>query len=130
MATIKQILDAADKDIRTIMAHEGNRYLRNLLEVAFIPEKKMNLPEGVPPFKESDMGDAQHEGAFWQIARKIDIFCRKDVKQLKLEVSFINALESLTREDAQILLEVKEQNLDKLYPNITHSELVKVGYFK
>lgn len=130
MATIKQILDAANADIKTIMAHAGNRYLRNLLEVAYLPEKKMNLPEGHPPFKESNMGDAQHEGAFWQIARKIDMFTRTDVKQIKLEVPFINALESLTKEDAEILIEIKDQNLDKIYPNITRSELVKVGYFK
>lgn len=130
MATIKQILDAANADIKTIMAHAGNRYLRNLLEVAYLPQKKMNLPEGYPPYKENSMGDAQLEGAFWQIAKKIDMFCRTDVKQIKLEVPFINALESLTKEDAQILMEIKDQNLDKLYPNVTLSELQKVGYFK
>lgn len=130
MATIKQILDAANADIKTIMAHAGNRYLRNLLEVAYLPEKKMRLPEGLPPYKENSMGDAQLEGAFWQIAKKIDMFSRSDVKQIKLEVPFINALESLTKEDAKILLLIKDQILDSFYPNITLETLKEVGYFK
>lgn len=138
MATIREILAAADKDINTLKPHFENRYLRTLLDSAFIPEKKFDLPEGTPPYKENTLGDAQLAGAFWQIARKLDIFhARKGLSPadrkkvaIRTEGNFINALESLTKEDAAVLLAVKDQKLNTIYPKITKASLKKIGYLK
>ena len=127
---ISEILDSANKDIKSIMAHVGNNYLRNLMEAAYLSDKKFLLPEGDPPYKASTLHESQLSGAFWQVAKKIDVFRRPDVKSLLREKSFIGALESLSVSDAKILLAVKDQKLESIYPNLTYGALIEVGYFK
>lgn len=128
MDTIREILADADKDIKTILKHNGNNYLRLLLEAAFIPEKKLLLPEGNPPFNKNNLSDVVTKSSFWQVARKIDIFQRSDVRSVVRETSFIHALEAISEKDAEILLAVKDQTLHTLFPNLTYDNLVAVGY--
>jgi hypothetical protein len=127
---VSDILEAANKDIKTIMAHAGNNYLRNLMESAYLSDKKFILPEGDPPYKEQTLHKSQLAGAFWQVARKLDVFRRADVKSLMREKSFIGALESVCAEDAKILLAIKDQKLERIYPALTYGALRDVGYFK
>lgn len=127
---ISEILSAADKDINTIKQHIGNNYLRKLMECAYIADKKMILPEGDPPYTPSTLHESQVSGAFWQVAKKLDVFLRADVKPFMREKSFIGALESVSASDAKILLAVKDQALYKIYPNLTYQNLVNVGYFQ
>jgi hypothetical protein len=130
MATIQEILVNANKNIETIKAHVGNNYLRALMEAAYVKEKKLLLPEGDPPFKKPDIHPDQVGGTMWQIAKKIDIFRRADAVTIKRENAFIQALESVSEMDAKILLAVKDQTLDKLFPALTVEELKRVGYFR
>lgn len=129
MATIQEILTHANENIATIKEHAANNYLRTLMEVAYFPEKKMNLPEGTPPFKDRGVHPDQCGGAMWQIAKKIDVFLRTDSLPVRRESSFIQALESVSKMDAKILLATKDQTMDKLFPGLEYKELVKIGYF-
>ena len=53
-------------------------------------------------------------------ARRIGyIFKREDLKPIKREGLFIEMLESVSPEEAKILLAIKDQRLDKIYPKIT-----------
>jgi hypothetical protein len=130
MAYIKEILDKADKNINTLKEHIGNKYLRNILEAAYLLDKKLILPDGVPPYKENTLHESQTSGQFWQIARKIDIFYNTDIKPIYRERAFITALESISKNKAKIFIAIKEQNLEGLYPNITFQTLKNIGYFK
>ncbi len=133
MSGIVEILTKAEDDIRTIMLHKDNRYLRNLLEAAYIPAKKLKLPEGDPPYKPNAMEEAQvSPGVFWQVAKKIDIFQIEHPKHvlMKVETSFIQALESLSATEAKVLLAVKDQTLHKMFKGLTYEALQKVGYFQ
>ena len=129
MAYVKEILDAADKDITTLKQHFGNKYFRNLMEAAYFEDKKFILPDGVPPYKENDLLEVHTSGQFWQIARKIDVFYRTDVKPIFRERAFISALESVSKPEAQILIAIKEQKLHELYPNLSIGKLREIGYF-
>lgn len=129
-ATVGEVLSELNYDIFNMKKYEGNSYLRNLLDAAFIPEKKFILPEGEAPYKPSTFNVTETQGTFWQWCRKLDIFQRRDLSAMKREMQFITALESLSPEDAKILCAVKEQELSKLYPNLTFESLVSVGYFK
>lgn len=129
MAYIKEILESANRDINTLKQHIGNKYLRNLMEAAYLPDKKMLLPEGVPPYKENTLHESQTSGQFWQLARKMEVFHREDVKSILRERAFIGALEGISKEEARILIAVKDQTLDKLYPNLTYQNLISIGYF-
>ncbi len=130
MLTIHETLSDINKDITKIREHSQNGYLRTLFEHAFIPSKKLLLPEGTPPFKKSTITEVESKGLFWQEARKLGNFCRSDVKPFRRETLFIAALEALDEKSAAILLAVKDQCLSDLYPNITLESLTKEGYFK
>jgi hypothetical protein len=130
MATIQEILIKANENIDTIKEHIGNNYLRLLMEAAYVKEKKLLLPEGDPPFKPTSMHPDQVSGMMWQIAKKIDIFRRTDAASIKRENAFIQALENVSPMDVKILLAVKDQTMDKLFPGLTMEELKRVGYFR
>lgn len=127
--SVEDILDEINKDLNNAKKYIGNKYLRNLLEVALVEDKKMFLPEGDPPFKQVDISPQVTKGAFWQICRKIDTFTRKDIPAIKRESQFISALESIGESGAKILLASKDQKLNLIYENITLENLKQVGYF-
>ena len=128
MDLITEILSDIDKDIKNIKTVEGNKYLRNILEAALVPELKLELPEGDPPYTPRAAPSAQFSGMFWQEAKKIAVFRRKDLHPLRRETLFVQALESVSAKEAEILLAVKDQTLYKLYPNITRGALNEGGY--
>ena len=101
-----------------------------MLNSAFLPEKKLNLPDGTPPFKSTgEITDQITKGAFWQIARKFDSMHHPNIKQVQRERMFINSLEAVSKKEADILIAVKDQTLDKLYSGLTFEALKRVGYF-
>jgi hypothetical protein len=129
MEQIEYILSDANKDIKTILVHKNNTYLRNIMEAAFMLTHKLILPEGTPPYKENKMSSHQNIGAFWQEAKKLYVYRREDLPSIRREHMFIQALENLSANESIILLAVKEQNMETLYPNLSLDSLTKVGYF-
>lgn len=130
MDTIREILLDVNSDIEKIKMHAGNTYLRNFLSTAFLPSKKLDFPAGVPPYiPAATENDQQVRGAFWQFAKKLDTLRRKDVHKLRLETIFIQSLESVSEEEAKLIIQMKDQTLSETYPNITKESLTKVGYF-
>jgi hypothetical protein len=136
MASVIEILAAAEDNIRSIIQYKDNRYLRNLLDAAFIPEKKLRLPEGAPPYTPNPMHEAQvNPGIMWQACAKLDQFQRdlpegNKALRARIENQFIQTLESVSAKDAEILLAVKEQTLSKLIKGVTYAKLQEVGYYK
>lgn len=131
METVFDTLSDIDKDIENIKKPENwsNSYLKILLDHAFLPELKFNLPEGVPPYKVNEMSPTQTKGIFWQEIKKFGTYTRTDVKAIQRERIFIQALEALDGQSQQILLAVKDQTLPKLFPNITFEKLRSVNVF-
>ena len=129
MDTIGEIMAAANLKPETLLEHKDNKYLRNFIEAAYIPEKKFNLPEGDPPYKENKAHEEQLRGTFWQMAKKIELFQRTDITAFRRESMFVNALEALPDSEAQLLIAAKEQSLPKMYKKLTFKNLQEVGYF-
>ena len=64
-------------------------------------------------------------------ARRIGyIFKREDLTPVKREGLFIEMLESVPHAEAKILLAIKDQRLDKIYPKITPELASKVARTK
>jgi len=128
---INEILKDINNDISNLTTKFAtHNYLRNVLEHAYLPEKKFLLPEGIPEYK-NQLGPAyQHEQSFWLEAKKFYVYLRTDLKTQKRESMFIAALESMATEEAKIFIAIKEQNLDIIYPNITLAKLREVGYLQ
>jgi hypothetical protein len=131
METVYDTLSDINKDINAIKKPENwnNNFLKILLKHAFLPEHKFLLPVGEPPYKVNEMNPIQTKGIFWQEIKKFGTYTRSEVKTIQRERIFIQALEALDGQSQQILLAVKEQNLYKLFPNLTRENLTNVGCF-
>jgi hypothetical protein len=126
---ITDMLKDINTDITVAFKHKDNKYFRNLMEAAFIESKKWLLPEGTPPFKQMN-GSSIQLGGIWMIGNKCYVYTRTDLKPAKRESLFIQDLEILSKEDAIILVAIKDQKLTEMYPNITYDALRAVGYFQ
>ena len=77
--------------------------------------------------KKADEPDGMFPTNMYLEARRIGyIFKREDLKPIKREGLFIEMLESVSPEEAKILLAIKDQRLDKIYPKITPAVASKI----
>jgi hypothetical protein len=95
---------------------------------AFTAEGKFALPSDEPPYKKAAEPLGMSPAQFITETRKFYLFCRTDLKQIKRESLFIQMLESVHPDEAKILMAIKDQNLPKLYPNITRKAVAAAGY--
>jgi hypothetical protein len=99
-----------------------------IMQYAFDPEKKMNLPEGAPDYKRDAAPIGMNPTTLRYEAKRLYVFTRGDVSQLKREVLFVQLLESLHPTESEILLAVKDQRLDRMYPNINKRLMTQFGF--
>lgn len=124
---ITELLDEINKDPSAITKHAGNGALRLLFEHAFDPAKKFILPEGAPPYKEDAAPIGMSPGNLHMEMRKLYIYCREDLTALRRETLFIQLLEGIHPSEAKLVLAVKDQELTKMYPKITHKMVFESG---
>lgn len=126
--TIPEILDLVEKEettdakIKTLRSYDSP-VLRQLLQLAYHPDAKMNLPEGVPPFKHDlDLPYGYSDTNLYQEARRLYIFTQKNnnLSKLKIESLFIGILEGIHPKEAIFLCAVKDKDLTRLYPSIDY----------
>lgn len=130
MDTLGFILNEINADISKIKEHAGNNYFRKFMETAYLKSHRLPLPEGPAPYTPCNIeSEIQTKGIVWQFLKKLDTLRRPDLHNLKREVMFIDALENVTKKEAQIFLHMKDQTLPSIYPNITLGALIEVGYF-
>jgi hypothetical protein len=119
MATlaISEIIENAGK---LATSEEKAQYLRNydsetlryILELAFYPGVRWELPEGAPPYKPTSYLD--QEGRLYQESRTLSMYLlgnNPELGKVKREMLFIGLLESLHPKDAQLLIAVKDRRV-------------------
>jgi hypothetical protein len=92
--------------------------LRTVLKLAYDPRIKFQLPEGKPPFKLNDLPDLQ--SVLYSELRKMYLFLEgghPTLKQTRREYLFIQMLENLDKEDADLIATIKDKKLP--YKGIT-----------
>jgi hypothetical protein len=96
----------------------------NMLGYATNPTSKFPLPEGIPPYipTESPIGLAEVE--LLHLYNKLYVLFNQGTPKAKKEHMFIQWLEKMNPEEAEILIAIKGQDLSLLYPNITEYVLV------
>ena len=99
----------------------GNQAIIAVLHAMFHPDVKFILPEGVPPFKKMEKSvDAQ--GALFREAKKLYIFIEglsnPNIPPLKVQALFIQLLEALDPDDADLVVAMKEKRSP--YPGLTY----------
>lgn len=127
MKYITEVLEEINSDPKVIEQYKTDMALKILLEYAFIPENKMDLPPGEPPYKPDAAPIGMSPANLRMEMKKLYVFKRQDLKPIKREQLFIDLLENVHPEEAKLLLAVKDQKLSKLYKKITRKVVEGAG---
>lgn len=107
--------------------------VRTVLQAVYDPRIKFLLPEGIPPYKPSELVD--QENVFVKECRKLVYFIEgpyPGLNQNKREMMFIELLETVDKNDALLLVSIKDKQLPfkgitedvvrEAYPNLLLQE--------
>jgi hypothetical protein len=100
--------------------------LRTILQLAFNKSIELAFPEGAPPYKELESPVGLEPVRLKNIIKGLGN-CVKgaQVPTIKKEKIFIGILESISAQDAKIIIAAKDKKLDEMYGNITYDLVEK-----
>ena len=104
--------------------------LRQILKGCFDPKIEWVLPEGIPPYIENDVPEGTEHTLLINESKKLWHFVKgADPKTNKLqkETMFIQMLEGLHKDEAKVLLSMKDKSLNKVYKGLT-ADMVKEAF--
>ena len=123
-----KINNAKDKSQKiAILKQFDNQAMRQLLKAAFDPKIKFDLPEGNPPYIKNEAPAGTEHTSLASEARKLYHFVvggNNQITKLKKETMFIQMLEGLHGDDAEVLMAIKNKTLNNVYKGLT-ANLVK-----
>ncbi len=103
--------------------------LRAILKYAYDEKVKFLLPEGDPPYKPNELPD--QEGILYSELRRLYLFIEggnPNLKPMRREYLFVQLLETVNKDDAKLLLAVKDKKIpykgitkkfvEELYPGL------------
>jgi hypothetical protein len=123
-----QINNAKDKPKKiAVLKQHDNPAMRQLLKAAFDPKIEWDLPEGIPPYIANEAPAGTEHTSLLSAARKLYHFVvggNNTINKLKKETMFIQVLEGLQQKDAEVLIAIKNKNLNNIYKGLT-AQMVK-----
>jgi hypothetical protein len=105
---------------KQMLIEHDSPYLRQFLRYTFHPEVMFVLPKGSPPYQKLAEG-AQNSKLIYGQIRMIKYFTNEydgNISSLKKEQMFIQVLESVTPEEADLLIQMKNKKLN--VPGLTY----------
>ena len=136
---LSEILTKAHKgkikdDKVAILKEENCRALQQICQWAYNPKIKSMLPEGTPPYMENDAPEGtEHmllrtEGdKLWHFVSTEGKPANPNLQATQRERMFIRLLEGLHKDEAELLINVKEKRLHQVYKGVS-SEVVKEAF--
>ena len=123
-----QINNAKDKPKKiAVLKQHDNPAMRQLLKAAFDPKIEWDLPEGIPPYIANEAPAGTEHTSLLSESRKLYHFVvggNNTINKLKKETMFIQMLEGLQQKDAEVLIAIKNKNLNNIYKGLT-AQMVK-----
>jgi hypothetical protein len=124
---LTQMLAEINENPKAIENYKEEFLLKVVFAHSFLPDFKMDLPEGEPPFKPASEPMGMTPTNMFSEARRMYVFTRKDLSNIKRESLFISLLEGVHPDEAKVLIAMKDQKLHKMYPKITHKLVSDAG---
>lgn len=126
-----KINNAKDKPKKIeILRQYDKPALRQILKGAFDPKIEWELPEGIPPYIENDVPAGTEHTLLMTESKKLWHFVKgadPSLSKLRKETMFIQMLEGLHKDEAIVMLAVKNNTLNKLYKGLT-ADMVKEAF--
>ena len=126
-----KVNNAKDKPKKLkVLQHYDTAELRMVLKAGFDPKIVWQLPEDRQPFKENGAPEGTEHTYLKREARRLYHFIEggnPNLSQSKREMMFVQILEGLTTEEAELLIAAKEKSLNKKYKGLT-ANLIKEAF--
>jgi hypothetical protein len=119
-----KVNNAKDKPKKIeVLRKNDSQGLRQLCKAAFDPNIVWDIPEGIPPFIQNDAPEGTEHTSLLDEARKLYLFIKggSNIPKVRKETLFIQMLEALHKNDAQVLLDIKEKKLNLTYKGLTEN---------
>lgn len=119
-----QVNNAKDKPKKIeVLRKYDSQGLRQLCKAAFDPSLVWEIPEGTPPFMQNDVPEGTDHTSLLDEARKLYLFIKggSNIPKVKKETLFIQMLEALHKDDAQVLIDIKDRKLNLTYKGLTEN---------
>ena len=104
--------------------------MRMLLKGAFDPKVEWDLPPGIPPFIRNEAPEGTQHTWLDNEAKRLYNFVKgadMATSRIQKETMFIQMLEGLHKDEAKVLLDMKNGTLNKTYKGLT-AETVKEAF--
>ena len=126
-----KINNAKDKPKKIeVLRRYDTSALRQILKGAFDPKIEWDLPPGIPPFMENDAPIGTEHTLLENESKRLWHFVKgadPKLNKLRKETLFIQVLEGLHKDEAHVLLDVKNKTLNKTYKGLT-ADMVKEAF--
>jgi len=126
-----KINNAKDKPKKIeVLKRYDQPYIRQLLKAAFDPKIKWILPEGTPPYIANEAPVGTEHTLLKNETRRLYLFIEggdNTISKTRKETLFIQMLEGLHQSEAEVLINVKDKKLNKVYKGLT-AEMVKESF--
>ena len=122
--------DAPTKAERIRLLQQANlRPLRTILALAFDKNIVLDLPEGAPPFKRDSREPVGLSSAslYTESRRLARLLPSDPLKATRKEMIFVQILEGIHWQEADLVVAAKDKKLEEVYPNITR-EIVRKAF--
>jgi len=119
-----QVNNAKDKPLKIeVLRNNDSQGLRQLLKAAFDPKITWDIPEGTPPYIANEAPAGTDHTSLLDEVRKLYLFIKggSNIAKVKKETLFIQMLEALHKDDAQVLLDIKDKKLNLVYKGLTEN---------
>jgi hypothetical protein len=116
-----------DERIQLLRSHKNGPTLKYVLALNFDPQYEFDLPKGEPPYKRSPHPVNMAETNFYAESKRLYLLIKnhprrpKNVKRIQIENIFIQMLEGINGIEADMLIALKDKQLQKKYKGLTES---------
>jgi hypothetical protein len=119
-----QVNNAKDKPLKIeVLRKHDSQGLRQILKAAFDPKIVFDVPEGIPPYMANDAPAGTDHTSLLDEVRKLYLFIKggSTIPKIKKETLFIQMLEALHKDDAEVLINIKDKKLNLVYKGLTEN---------
>lgn len=109
---LEQICNLPEEEQIKALQQNDNSAIRTVLRFCFDPNIKWLLPDGTPPYTPCEFSNIQN--MLYSEARRLYLFVEggnPNLTKLKRESMFIDLLQSISPEDAKLLISIKDKKL-------------------
>mgnify|MGYP001185562076 CR=1 FL=1 len=127
---LQQVNDAKTKAERIRLLEANNiRPIRNMLALNFDKNIEIDLPEGAPPYSRDEKEPiGMSNASLYVVGRRLARCLKSDpLPKTRKEAVYIQILEGVHWQEADLLNLIKDRNMEEKFPNITR-EIVRKAF--